>query len=87
MMYVFVLLVHSSSGDNCIFGQKYSSARNGVYMFENMWHMLVNVTIRLWCIYWNTQAFHMLVFLHCHSHSEVELCSGTAFVCENSSSP
>ena len=25
--------------------------------------------------------------LHCHSHYEVELCSGTAFICENSSSP
>jgi len=49
MMYVFVHVVHSLSGDNCISGQKYGSARNGVYMFENMWHLLVNVTIRLWC--------------------------------------
>ena len=65
----------------------YGIARNGVYMFENMWRVLVNVIIRLWCIYWNTQAFHMPAFLHWQSHSDVELCSGTSFICENGSFP
>jgi hypothetical protein len=86
-MYVFVH-IRSLSGDNCIFGQKYGSARNGVYMymFEKILHVIVNFTIRLWFVYWNKHAFHTPAFLYCYSHSEVELFRETALLCENSSS-
>lgn len=43
------------------------------YMFEYMWHVLVNVIIRLGCTYWNARAFHMQALLHWQSHSEMEI--------------
>jgi hypothetical protein len=37
--------VTALSNGNCFFGQKCGNVRNGVYMFEGIWHMRVNVTI------------------------------------------
>jgi len=39
------------------FSQKYGNSGNGVYMFENTWHVLVNFIIKWWYIYRSAHAF------------------------------
>jgi len=39
------------------FSQNYGNAGNGVYVFENTWHVLVNVIIKWGCIYRSAHAF------------------------------
>jgi hypothetical protein len=47
-----------------ILGQKYGSAGNGIDVFENTQHVLVNVTIEWGYMYRNVHTFHATTSLH-----------------------
>jgi hypothetical protein len=54
---------------NLCLAQKYGSMGNGVYLFQNMGHILPNVVIR------NTaHTFDAPTSLHCQPCSEIQIC-------------
>jgi hypothetical protein len=42
---------HSIRPGNCFDSQRWGNIRNAVHMFQSMWHVHVNATIRWGCMY------------------------------------
>jgi hypothetical protein len=59
--------------ETTFYSQKCSNARNGVYMFESKWHVLVNVTIMWWYMYHGAHAFRAQISLCYRPRSEMDV--------------